>query len=248
MFLLIIVMIIISRNIFFIIMIRELILVFIILKILDRKNIILFYILNLVRRFILFLSLLWEGYGIFCLGNMIKLGLFPFTYIILIFYANLRVNNFIILNIAKLPYLTLINLKVLNVITILTLLYVIYHIFQTNNLILMITIYSVLSTVVILNLPHNVLNIYYTIRLIGIYICFINGFETICIYNLLRLPLRLTFYMKIQFIISLRFSIFILFLFRLTLTTLNMAKFMIRSNRILSKKMIGLLGLNALFI
>ena len=138
---------------------------------------------------------------------MIKLGLFPFTYVILIFYANLRVNNFIILNIAKLPYLTLINLKVLNVITILTLLYVIYHIFQTNNLILMITIYSVLSTVVILNLPHNVLNIYYTIRLIGIYICFINGFETICIYNLLRLPLRLTFYMKIQFIISLRFSI-----------------------------------------
>merc|ERR1712051_337701 len=107
----VIITIIISGNIMFIIVISELILILILLNVLYHKNVLIFYLFNLIRRFIIFLRLFIRNYRIFCLGNLIKLGLFPFTYIILLFYINLSVT----LNIIKLPYI-LLNFKLTTII------------------------------------------------------------------------------------------------------------------------------------
>lgn len=230
-------------------MISELILILIIIKIRDNKNIIYFYIFNLIRRFILLLSLFWRSYRIFYLGNIIKLGLFPFTYIILLFYVNLNISDFIIVNTRKLPYLNLIITIDLNiVIRMLTILYVIYYIYKTRNEMIMISIYSVVSTIIILRLKTTkILYIYYIARLLRIYLCIICNFEVIRIYNLISLPLSLTFYIKIQFILSLKFRVFMLFLLRLTFIALNIVKYIVIHTNI-SKKVLTLLFLNILLI
>jgi len=223
-----------------------------VLRIVNRKNILLFYLLNLIRRFILFISLFCRSISIFYLGNIIKLGLFPFTYIILLFYVNLNIYNFIIVNTAKLPYLTLIisvNLNLIKVITTWTIMYVMYSIYNTNSLILMLTLYSILSTVIILNLTTaKMLNIYYLIRLLSMYLCLICKFEAIRIYNLISLPFSLTFYIKIQFLLSLKFRTFVVFLMRLTFITLNIMKYIIYISNTISKKIISLLCINILLV
>jgi len=237
------------RSIVYVIIISELILILIILKITNRKNILYFYIFNLIRRFILFLSLFCRNYRIFCLGNIIKLGLFPFTYIILLFYENLNMSEFIMVNTAKLPYLNLIITADINmIIRMITIIYVIYYIYKTNRLILIISIYSVVSTVIILSLKtRKILSIYFIARLLRIYMCFICRFEAIRMYNLISLPLRLTFYIKIQFLLSLKFSVFIVFIISLTFITVNIVKYIIHIN-INSKKMLVLLLSNTLLI
>merc|ERR1712051_270045 len=244
----VIITIIISGNIMFIIVISELILILILLNVLYHKNVLIFYLFNLIRRFIIFLRLFIRNYRIFCLGNLIKLGLFPFTYIILSFYIGLDVNNFMILNIAKLPYLTLLNFKLVTSVTIMTILYIIYTIYKSNNIMYIITIYSIVSTVIILNINIIILNIYYLIRLSRIYLCLISKFEAIRIYNLLGLPLRLTFYIKIEFLIALKYRNLLIFIVRLTYITLNIVKYIGHIKNMVSKKILILILLNTLYI
>jgi len=215
---------------------------------LNHKNILFFFIFNLIRRFLLLLGLFFSNYIIFYLGNTVKLGVFPFTHIILLFYINLNINDFIILNIAKLPYLTLTNLKLHTVLTMLTILYVAYHIYKTNNMMVIITIYRVISTVIILNIKAKILNIYYSIRLLRIYLCLRCNFEVVRMYNLISLPLRLTFYVKIQFLLRLKFIMILIFLIRLTIISINIVKYITYTRAHINKSLLGLLFLNILLI
>merc|ERR1712051_1075453 len=216
-YILIIIMMIIRRNILLLLVQSELLIIVIITQIYNQKNNILFFLFNLINRLI-----------IFYLGNIIKLGIFPFTYIIVLFYTHLKIYEFMMMNIVKLPYLSILHIKLRRIILFMTILYVRFSIYNVYNVISMITIYRVISTVIILR-------IYYCIRLLSIYLCFIRGFEVVRIYNLIRLPLSLTFYIKVQFFILLNYILIII-------------KFITNNFNSVSKKVIILLGLNFITI
>jgi len=143
------------------VILSEVLLIIIVLKISNCKNLILFYLINLTGRFNIFIRLLIENYNILILSNFIKLGVFPFTYIIIMFYTNLNIKNFILLNITKLPYLTLTNIKLRVVFVIATIIYLIYYIYNINNVIVIISVYMVISTIIILSINIKIIYSYY---------------------------------------------------------------------------------------
>merc|ERR1712204_146673 len=102
----------------------EILLIFTIFIILKVKNQILFYLYNLTSSLILFLGLVSGRYFIFILSLTIKLGLFPFTYMIIVFYPSLSYIQFIIMNIIKLPYIIIYVGKVNLMLLIITFLYI----------------------------------------------------------------------------------------------------------------------------
>lgn len=234
-------------NILIIVVISELILIFILLKILDQKNIILFYFFNIVSRFTLFIRLFINNHLLFLLANIIKLGFFPFTFIILMFYVSLKMINFIMLNIAKLPYLYLLNIRVIYIFTVRTVLYVIYYLYNTNNILRIATVYRVVSRVIISNIRKKLIGIYYVIRLLRIWMFLVGLGEVVRTYNLIRLPFRLTFYVKIQFLLSLNWLILRFFCVRITFLIFQISKYLAKSNS-LSKVIIYLLVTNSLII
>merc|ERR1712051_603792 len=126
-------------------------LIVVVIKISECNNVILFFLFNLVSRFIILIRVLVERYAILIFANIIKLGLFPFTHLIIIFYKNLNLTIFIILNICKLPYLFLISLKLNIVVIVPTMAYSIYIILSRRSTILIIRVYRVISRVIILN-------------------------------------------------------------------------------------------------
>merc|ERR1712051_785111 len=142
----------------------------------NKRNIIIFFLLNLVRRFILFISVILDNYGLLILANIIKLGLFPFTHLILIFYKDLSISTFIILNICKLPYLIIVRLKIRSLLLLITRIYI------RNSTIIIITVYRVVSRVIMLNLHKLNLEVYFIIRLLRIFLCLIGNFEVVSIY------------------------------------------------------------------
>jgi len=213
----------------------------------NKRNIIIFFLLNLVRRFILFLSVILDNYGLLILANIIKLGLFPFTHLILIFYIDLSVSTFIILNICKLPYLIIVRLKIRSLLLLITIIYSLVRIYIRNSTILIITVYRVVSRVIMLNLHKLNLKIYFIIRLLRIFLCLIGNFEVVSIYNLLRLPFRLTFYIKMQFIIRLTLLSIRWYVVRLTLIILIIIKYITFRNNI-SKIVFRLLVCNTVII
>merc|ERR1712051_545715 len=121
-------------------------------------------------------------------------------------------------------YLSILHFKLRRIILFMTILYVRFSIYNVYNVISMITIYRVISTVIILSINIKILRVYYCIRLLSIYLCFIRGFEVVRIYNLIRLPLSLTFFILI------------------------IIKFITNNFNSLSKKVIILLGLNFITI
>jgi len=123
-------------------------------------------------------------------------------------------------------------------------LFVMYHIYKTNNTILIITLYRVISTVIILNIPIKIFNTYYLIRLLRIYVCFISCFEVLSIYNLMGLPFRLTFYTKVQFLITLNVKMIVLFVLILTVTILYIIKYITKNVQISKKIFILLILVN----
>lgn len=213
----------------------------------NKRNIIIFFLLNLVRRFILFISVILDNYGLLILANIIKLGLFPFTHLILIFYKDLSISTFIILNICKLPYLIIVRLKIRSLLLLITIIYSLIRIYIRNSTIIIITVYRVVSRVIMLNLHKLNLEVYFIIRLLRIFLCLIGNFEVVSIYNLLRLPFRLTFYIKMQFLIRLTLLNIRWYVVRLTLIILIIIKYITFRNNI-SKIVFRLLVCNTLII
>lgn len=213
----------------------------------NKRNIIIFFLLNLVRRFILFISVILDNYGLLILANIIKLGLFPFTHLILIFYKDLSISTFIILNICKLPYLIIVRLKIRSLLLLITIIYSLVRIYIRNSTIIIITVYRVVSRVIMLNLHKLNLEMYFIIRLLRIFLCLIGNFEVVSIYNLLRLPFRLTFYIKMQFLIRLTLLNIRWYVVRLTLIILIIIKYITFRNNI-SKIVFRLLVCNTLII
>ena len=213
----------------------------------NKRNIIIFFLLNLVRRFILFISVILDNYGLLILANIIKLGLFPFTHLILIFYKDLSISTFIILNICKLPYLIIVRLKIRSLLLLITIIYSLIRIYIRNSTIIIITVYRVVSRVIMLNLHKLNLEMYFIIRLLRIFLCLIGNFEVVSIYNLLRLPFRLTFYIKMQFLIRLTLLNIRWYVVRLTLIILIIIKYITFRNNI-SKIVFRLLVCNTLII
>jgi len=152
------------------------------------------------------------------------------------------------INIVKLPYLSILHFKLRRIILFMTILYVRFSIYNVYNVISMITIYRVISTVIILSINIKILRIYYCIRLLSIYLCFIRGFEVVRIYNLIRLPLSLTFYIKVQFFILLNYMLIVIFIMSFTFFILIIIKFITNNFNSVSKKVIILLGLNFITI
>jgi len=237
-----------SRTLIFVIF-RELILIIVILKIwnINKRNIIIFYLLNLVRSFLLFIRVLIDNYGVLIIANIMKLGLFPFTHLIIIFYADLNCAAFIILNLCKLPYLYLISIKLRTLLILMTMAYSLLSLAINKSVMLIIRVYSVISRVIILNLDKSNLKTYFFISLIRIYLCLIRNFEVVRVYNLISLPLRLTFYIKIQFLMSLRLLNLMWVVGTFTLVLLCIVKYITTSNR-LSKWVFGLLLINCTII
>lgn len=230
-------------------MLRELILILVILRITNRNkhNVIIFLLLNVVRRFVLLIRILVDNYNILIIANIMKLGLFPFTHLILVFYLDLNISAFIILNICKLPYLLLITLKVNILLLLITIIYLLLNIYNRNSTILIIRVYSIISRVIILSLQRLILKIYYLASLIRIYLCLITDFEIVRLYNLISLPFSLTFYIKIQFLISLKLVYILLFVITLTLLILRFTKYITSRNNI-SKKVFRILIINSCLI
>ena len=218
------------NNIFIIVVISELILIIILLKILNHNNIILFYFFNIISRFILFLSLFNRNNILLLLANIIKLGFFPFTFIVLIFYIKLNITNFIILNIAKLPYISLVNIRIIFIFTMRTVLYVIHYLYKTNNIMRIVTVYRVISTAIILNIGKKLIINYYIVRLLRVFLFIVGRCEIVRTYNLIRLPFRLTFYIKIQFLLSLNLLILRFFILRITFIILQISKYLSKNN------------------
>jgi len=234
-------------RIYIFIILSELLVIVVILKLSNNNNTIMYLLFNLVRSFLIFIRVLIDNYDILILANMLKLGLFPFTHLIYVFYLNLNIQTFIILNICKLPYLSLISMKFRTVLILITLMYAIYLVYRSTNVIQMITVYRVTSRVIMLNLQKQNLSLYYLIRLLSIYLCFIRRFEIVRVYNLIRLPFRLTFYIKIQFLISLRLLRLMWIIVTLTFVILFMVKYITSTNKI-SKGVSTLLVLNSIMV
>jgi len=203
----------------------EVLLIVVILKVLKHKNVIIFYLLNLMSRFFIFLRLFIENYNILLLGNLIKLGLFPFTYIIMIFYYCLTTIDFITISFIKLPYLAIMSIKFRILLLLITIIYLLYNMYSTNNTIIILTIYSILSTIIMLSMGVKMIYTYYLMSNSSIIICLMRDFSVISMYNLMRLPLRLTFYIKILFLIRLNLTYLIIVIIILTLILLYIIKF-----------------------
>lgn len=197
--------------------------IFIILKV---KNQILFYLYNLTSSLILFLGLVSGRYFIFILSLTIKLGLFPFTYMIIVFYPSLSYIQFIIMNIIKLPYIIIYVGKVNLMLLIITFLYIIYIFYVSSSQIVILTLFGVISTLVILYIDLSILIQYFLLRLASTYWCLSFRFSAWSIYNLIGLPLSLTFYYKVAFLISLGGLEILVFAFFTTLIIVLIIKYM----------------------
>ena len=149
----------------------EMLLIFTIFIILKVKNQILFYLYNLTSSLILFLGLVSGRYFIFILSLTIKLGLFPFTYMIIVFYPSLSYIQFIIMNIIKLPYIIIYVGKVNLMLLIITFLYIIYIFYVSSSQIVILTLFGVISTLVILYIDLSILIQYFLLRLASTYWC-----------------------------------------------------------------------------
>lgn len=192
----------------------------------------------------MFIRVLIDNYAVLIIANIVKLGLFPFTHLIIIFYIKLTPPVFIILNICKLPYLSMISIKLNALVIIPTIAYSIYWIYQCSSTMLILTVYRVTSRVIILTMQKQSLNVYYLISLLSMYLCLIGEFDIVRIYNLMRLPMRLTFYIKIQFLLTLRLLNIVWIITLLTLLMLYMVKYISRNNKI-SKWMLILVLINS---
>jgi len=75
------------------------------------------------------------------------------------------------------------------------------------------------------------------------YLCLIGEFEVVSVYNLMRLPLSLTFYIKVKFLICLRLLNIIWIVTLLTLLILYIVKYITTNNKI-SKLVFTILLIN----
>lgn len=144
---------------------------------------------------------------------IIKLSLWPIVKLFIALLPSLPPVVFIVFYVTKIPYFIIINFINVELIFVLTTLSLITY----SRMWRLMRSYTVLSSIVIINFRRDILIIYFVLRGIRMVLMMYSRISIGTVYNLIRLPFRPLFFMKVYFISSLRLDLVVMYLIIITL-------------------------------
>lgn len=148
---------------------------------------------------------------------IIKLSLWPIVKLFIALLPSLPPVVFIVFYVTKIPYFIIINFINVKLIFVLTTLSLITY----SRMWRLMRSYTVLSSIVIINFRRDILIIYFVLRGIRMVLMVYSRISIGTVYNLIRLPFRPLFFMKVYFISSLSLDLVVMYLIIITLWRLN---------------------------